>query len=131
MIIRAHHGMCMLFFGGRGYDEAFTLHMAETIEYLKPETPVRIGAGPDELCMKCPNNSEGSCLTGEKALRYDAAVLGLCGIEAGSVMPYGEFSQKVKNKIILPGKRGEVCADCEWDGICRSAEEAMRGALRR
>lgn len=41
--LRAHHGMCLLFFEGKGYSEGFTAHMQTVLDYLKEDTPVSVG----------------------------------------------------------------------------------------
>ena len=40
--LRPHHGMCMAYFVGRGYSDAFSVHMAALLEELEPGSPVRL-----------------------------------------------------------------------------------------
>ena len=37
-IIRAHHGMCVAFFQGKGYSSEFTYHMSKIIEQLEKKS---------------------------------------------------------------------------------------------
>ena len=39
--LRAHHGMCLAFFEGKGYSAGFTAHMARILEYLEQENQRR------------------------------------------------------------------------------------------
>ena len=118
--IRAHHGMCISFFRGEGYSNEFTDHMAKIVSELSADPLVEIISVTDKLCEKCPNNmGSGVCATEDKVTRYDNEVLSICGIKAGDVMPFSEFSSMVREKIILCGKREEICGDCEWSEICK------------
>ena len=40
--IRAHHGMCLAFFEGKGYNSEFTAHMGEMKKLLEKKINVRI-----------------------------------------------------------------------------------------
>ena len=117
--LRAHHGLCIRYFKGKGYSVDFTRHMAGVIAKLGPKTQVSLICAPDDICAGCPNLSCGECSSQSKVTRYDSAVLELCGIDEGASMPYGRFAELVEKNILAPGKRSEVCSDCEWNDICR------------
>ena len=52
--LRAHHGMCLAFFEGKGYSAGFTAHMARILEYLEQENPtVTVVAEADCICGGC------------------------------------------------------------------------------
>lgn len=123
MILRAHHLMCMGFFKGMGYNEAFTRHMAETIKLLGSDPAVTVTASCDTLCSACPNNKVGVCESLEKVRCYDLAVLEACGLRDGDTLPYSELRRLVAERILDAGLRKSVCGDCEWNMIC---EEASR-----
>ena len=120
--IRAHHGMCMLFFRGRGYNAEFTAHMAEVISALREDTPVEVCACEDDICAKCPNREGGVCDSAEKAAAYDRRVLELCGLTEGQTLSYGEFRKLINQNIIIPKERAPVCSDCEWNEVCTEIE---------
>lgn len=119
MTLRAHHGMCLSFFQGEGYSDGFTQHMAMVQQSLMQDRLVRVVDGVDEICRKCPNRHGDRCVTQEKVWRYDRQVLTLCGLEAGSVLPYSEFHRLVEEQILISGKREEICGSCEWDALCK------------
>lgn len=121
--LRAHHGMCAAFFRGKGYSDEFTAHMAIVIRRLESNPPVLLSAQTDVICAKCPNNRGGVCDTAEKVLEYDRQVLSLTGLSEGDVMPYAEFRRAVNERILLPGRREEICGDCQWSSLCRFREE--------
>ncbi len=118
LTLRPHHGMCMAYFVGRGYSEAFSAHMAALLESLTPETPVGLTAGTDAVCAACPHNREGVCETADKVSGYDRAVLALCGLEEGQVLPFGSFTALVQARILAPGRRAALCGDCQWNAVC-------------
>lgn len=118
--LRAHHGMCLAFFEGKGYSSGFTAHMAQVLEFLQGDPLVELAAGRDTICGPCPNLEAGVCQTAEKVARYDAQVLSLCGLKAGDVLPWSDFSRLVKERILTPGLRQGICGDCQWNDLCAS-----------
>lgn len=121
--IRAHHGMCLAFFEGKGYSSTFTAHMAEMKQLLTGNERVCIVAETDDICSACPNNCGGICTAQEKTAGYDRQVLALCGLTAGTVLEWQRFEELVKQKVLDAGKRKDICGDCQWDSICSKREK--------
>lgn len=117
--LRPHHGMCLHYFAGRGYSEEFTAHMAGVKRRLFDDTPVRLLVGADAVCAACPNNLDGSCEKPALVAGFDREVLRLCGLEEEQVLPWGTFRSLVEERILAPGKRREICGECQWSGLCR------------
>lgn len=117
-IIRAHHGMCVAFFQGKGYSSEFTYHMSKIIEQLEKNPTIRISTQTDMICLKCPNNKQGFCETESKVIAYDRQVLKDCGLSEGMVMPYADFKNAVYENILIPNKREEICGNCQWNDLC-------------
>lgn len=116
--IRAHHGMCICFFEGKGYSNEFTKHMARIIHKLKENAIVCISDETDIICEKCPNNKEGICETADKVAEYDKQVLLRCGLKVDDVISFSDFQAKVYENIIYSEKREEICGNCQWSSIC-------------
>lgn len=115
--LRPHHGLCMAYFVGEGYSSGFKKHMAEVLQAVQPETPVRLAAGVDEICSACPHNCGGVCES-PTVDSHDRAVLQACGLKKDQQLPFGEFTSLVQEKIIAKGLREEICGDCQWSRIC-------------
>lgn len=116
--IRPHHGLCTAFFRGEGYSTEFTENMGNIIAFLSEEDPrIILSEGADAICKGCPNLSDGNC-SGEKAARYDEAVLEMCGLSEGTEMNWNDFGRSVREKVISRGKLPEICSDCQWFCIC-------------
>ena len=116
--LRAHHGMCLAFFQGKGYSGEFVTNMAEMKAVLEEKPSVRLRAETDEICAACPNNLGGCCESGEKVIRYDREVLRRCGLREGTVLPYRDFEALVRRRILETGQREEICGGCQWSGLC-------------
>lgn len=116
--LRPHHGLCVRFFEGKGYSDAFTVHMAEVIKKLENNPRVCLEMREDEICSCCPEFGEKGCASLEKVAAYDAAVLRLCGLTEGDCVLFSELEERIGEQIISSHRLGEVCADCEWSGIC-------------
>lgn len=118
--LRAHHGMCLPFFRGAGYSGAFVENMTRMKAILEENPTICLMDCADDICAACPNQLEENCA--EKASRYDREVLSRCGLSAGQQMPYRDFSRRVVETILRPGKREEICGDCQWSSLCRWEE---------
>lgn len=122
MILRAHHGMCLAFFEGKGYSDSFTSHMEQVAAMLQENPGVQIVAKGDMICEKCPNWQEGRCLTQDKVEEYDRQVLLKCGLSGQERTDWKSFFRLVEEKILKPGRRREICGDCQWDELCTKKE---------
>ena len=116
--IRPHHGMCIAFFQGKGYSDEFTAHMSEMIHKLESNPIICITVQTDAICLKCPNNKQGICEAASKVAEYDRQVLEQCGLAEGMILPYSDFKKIVYEHILLPGRREEICGNCQWNEIC-------------
>ena len=117
--IRPHHGMCIAFFQGKGYSNKFTAHMSEMIHKLENNPTICITTHTDANCLKYPNNIQGICEAESKVAEYDRQVLQRCSLRDGTIMSYADFKKTVYENILLPGKREEICGNCQWNEICR------------
>ena len=125
--LRAHHGMCLAFFEGKGYSAGFTAHMARILEYLEQENPtVTVVAEADCICGGCPNLTDGRCRKAALVQGYDRQVLSLCGMEEHSSLPWREFAARVAEYILSQGRRSEICGGCQWSSICKEKEALYR-----
>lgn len=125
--LRAHHGMCLAFFEGKGYSTGFTAHMAQILEYLEQENPtVTVVAEADCICAACPHLANGICENADLVQSYDRQVLSLCGMEEHSPSDWESFSARVAERILSQGKRSEICGGCQWSSICKEKEALYR-----
>lgn len=123
--LRPHHALCALFFTGHGYSPEFTRHMEKVLSGMREGAGARLCSGADELCSACPNLEGGVCNCSEKVDRYDAATLGLLGIKPGEEVSAAEFRARAIENIILAGRFGDVCPDCQWRKICNPLAEKL------
>lgn len=121
--LRPHHGLCLRFFQGKGYSDNFVANMGIIQQTLESNPMIRLAPEMDNICGSCPNNQSGICTAQEKVLRYDAGVLRLCGLEPGQILPYQDFARKITQVILQPGRREEICSDCQWSGLCQWKQE--------
>lgn len=118
--LRAHHGMCLYFFRGKGYSGQFVENMGKMKAVLEENPTIRLMDSPDDICAACPNKVIEPCA--EKASRYDREVLRRCGLSVGDTLSYEDFSKKVVETILRPGVRGTICGDCQWSSLCHWEE---------
>ncbi len=116
--LRAHHGMCLAFFEGKGYSTGFVKHMTQVQQALETNPLVCVVCETDVICEACPNNKDGVCTDAQKVTSYDLGVLNACGLASGEIMPYHTFQALVYDNILTPGKRERICGDCQWNSLC-------------
>ena len=56
---------------------------------------------------------------------YDRKVLEACGVQGETSLPWKEFAELVRQKIILTGRRADICPDCQWKEICEKKEKEL------
>lgn len=117
----------MAYFIGLGYSGDFSAHMARLLAELTPDSSVRLTVGTDAVCGPCPNNRGGLCDKPDRVAGYDRAVLALCGLREGAVLPFDQFTALVQSRIIAPDRRGEICGGCQWDSLCRTVPSRWAG----
>lgn len=122
MQLRAHHGMCLAFFEGKGYSQGFTAHMQTVLDGMRTDPMLELVTEGDVVCTACPNLREGLCVTAELVLSFDRKVLSLCGLKEHQQLPWSEFSRLVSQHILIPGRRENICGCCEWNPICKARE---------
>lgn len=117
--LRPHHGMCLAYFKGEGYSNAFTRHMGEMLHRLEQGAMVRLHCGGDVICTACPHLNRSEC-TSMNALCYDKGVLQVCGLQEGAVLSFGAFTAQVEERILSKGLRQTICGGCQWNELCSS-----------
>lgn len=118
MQLRPHHGLCLLFFQGKGYSPEFVENMTRLKQALEENQPVQLTMAADPICAACPNNQAGRCTTEQKVRRYDREVLRRCDLAAGQVVTMQQLRQRIRSRILEPGCREEICGDCQWTQLC-------------
>ena len=118
--IRAHHGMCFSFFKGMGYSGAFTENMWAMKKKLAENPEVELLCGVDDVCVRCPNNEGGICISGGKAESYDRQVLERCNLSCGMRIGWNDFEKLVRELMSDVVEREKSCANCQWNEFCKS-----------
>lgn len=127
--LRPHHALCVLFFEGKGYSQAFIENMAESL--AKPSQLVQITDGCDTLCQACPHNHDGLCRDEAKVSLFDQRILSMVGEfpQAHQPIPLNELCQSICDSILKRELLAEVCGECEWAALCQ--DKWQRGDFNR
>lgn len=121
--LRAHHGMCLAYFEGKGYSQGFTSHMQDVLDGMQEDPLLELVTQSDVVCQECPNLHQGLCNTPELVLRYDRQVLERCGLSDHQQLRWSEFSRLVSQRILSAHHREEICGSCTWNELCKSRED--------
>lgn len=116
--LRPHHGLCIRFFEGKGYNEEFIKHMTQLISSLEEQTQICITVGCDSVCGRCPNFDGARCNSEDRVLSFDRKVMDFAGISDKQRLTYKELQKKIEDGIFAPNRFEQVCGDCAWGEIC-------------
>ena len=116
--LRPHHGLCTLFFEGKGYSEPFVRHMETVLREASTGARFCLTTEADEICAHCPNRRGNQC-NSPKALDYDRQVLRRIGLSEGDTVTLPDLQHLVEKRILRPGQLEAVCGGCHWAPICR------------
>lgn len=128
IFIRPHHGMCLAYFKGVGYSDAFSVHMKKMLDILEKGATVKLHVDTDAICFACPNNKNGHCESRCLVAKYDRDVLSMCHLTEGEEIDFHSFTAKVQKHILAAGKRSEICAGCKWEYICEHTKSRWEQA---
>lgn len=124
--LRPHHILCTLFFEEKGYNEEFIYNMKTVIKDLKQNPYIKLTKNEDIICRKCPNNENGvGCINNKKVQSYDKKILNILKLNTKESYKYSSIQNLIIKKIIFPGKRKQICKDCEWEHICNKKEKNL------
>lgn len=116
--IRPHHGLCITFFEGKGYNSEFINNMAKIIQTLNANSQVQLVKSVDSICIACPHNINNICTKNEKVNHYDSTIMELCNLKIDQLLLWKEFKDLIFTNIIKKNKLNFVCGDCSWNMIC-------------
>jgi len=115
--LRYHHLLCIYYFKGYGYDEAFVENMKNVKSRLDDEDII-ITSSFDDLCKCCPNMINDKCRWEEKVNRYDNNLKSLISLDSDKLYKYKDIEERL-NPIIKDKNRCHICDDCEWNKYCK------------
>lgn len=118
--LRPHHALCLQYFIGVGYDDAFSRAMARVKRALdaRPDRLVALVTHEDAICEACPERG-GACSSCGKAARYDRETLARLNLCEGAMLPWRALRARAGALLIERGCRAEICGDCRWSDLCQ------------
>jgi hypothetical protein len=130
--LRGHHLICLQFFRGEGYLEAFVDNLTGVIERAT-DAPALLVDIADDVCAACPGLGEdGTCAdpaAGEAEIRrLDQLAFDVLGVRPGSRLSLAEARARLSADAIATGRwRFEACAGCAWEDVCEHGWNALLG----
>ena len=123
MKLRPHHLLCIQKFTGHGYDEVFTKHMTAIVNKLPGGVEITLHKGCDDVCVACPHNQNGKCVSLEKVDKLDQGVLNACNLSFGQTGMWKDFADKANELILTTKEFDSICGDCQWYSLCKDTKE--------
>lgn len=120
LILRGHHLICLVAFQGEGYAETFARNFKnlQKIYLNKPAEKVKVIAGPDMACKKCPHLSRNICISltdgpNDRVISLDKKAFKLLKIKP-AIYKIGELHQHLR-RLTKPSLHS-FCRNCSWYG---------------
>lgn len=118
-LLRGHHLVCLNFFNGEGYDEAFIKNLKNLMDRVKEEE-ITISSGADDVCRSCHYLEKDRCQylkhSDEEIMGMDAKALALLALSHGDKVKWNELKDKISK--IFPEWFSLYCKDCNWRNAC-------------
>jgi hypothetical protein len=118
-LLRGHHLVCLNFFDGEGYDEAFIKNLKNLMDRVEEEE-ITISSGTDDVCRNCPYLEGSRCLysdnSDEEIMGMDTKALLLLSLSHGDKVKWDELKDKISK--IFPEWFSLYCKECDWRNAC-------------
>ncbi|NTW28811.1 MAG: DUF1284 domain-containing protein [Coriobacteriia bacterium] len=121
--LRGHHLICLQFFRGEGYSEAFVANLADVVMRANAE-PALVVQGADDVCAACPGlGPDGTCRDPEagetEVRRLDALALETLGLAEDDRVSLSQARKRLTgNPARIARWRAEACVGCAWESVC-------------
>ena len=120
-LLRGHHLVCLHFFKGQGYDEAFIKNLEKTLHTAENED-VTVSPGADDVCAACPRLKGGRCEYSDNAdeeiSEMDMNALSLLSLSVSDSIRWNKLLEYIPG--IFPEWYSLYCIECEWKGACEN-----------
>ena len=131
--LRGHHLLCALTFTKIGYTRGFEERFHALLGRISGGEPIRIVAGPDDLCAEIVDREGAHC---REARIFERDRLALADLSRLLDRPLGEGERIDAGQLLAPGyrdafARGTVrraCRGCQWKALC---DEVATGGFAR
>ena len=121
--LRGHHLICLHFYDGEGYDEAFIENLEAVVDQIGKEG-VRIAEGADDVCSPCPYLNEGSCTFSSSSdgeiREMDRKAITLLGLRPGDHATWDTLRGTVG--AVFRSWYETYCLACSWRAACEKNE---------
>ncbi|MEN2985161.1 MAG: DUF1284 domain-containing protein [Thermodesulfovibrionaceae bacterium] len=119
--LRGHHLICINFFQGEGYNEAFTKNLEEILRKIERED-INVIEGGDDICKSCPYFKDNKCKYEEEAdeeiKKQDEIALKLLNIQVGDKVSWESIKKSLPD--IFSQWCEKYCYYCDWLKICQN-----------
>lgn len=118
LILRGHHLICLVAFGGQGYSAKFTRNFQklQNIYLHKPAQKVKVITSPDQACRQCPHLVKNKCTSpgdgpDTKIIALDKKALKMLRLKTG-VHTTNNIHQKLRQ--LKKTSLISFCRSCSW-----------------
>ncbi len=116
---RGHHLICINFFHGEGYDEAFIDNLRNILSRVEEEE-ITITVDADDVCSAClwlqGDRCEFDESSDQEMREMDERAIDLLGLSSGDKVHWYTIRKKLPS--IFSHWFSLYCSDCDWKGAC-------------
>lgn len=114
--LRGHHLICLNFFRGEGYSDAFIKNIYSVIT----KENVEVVSGGDDVCSMCPHFIDKKCenpeYKNEQILYQDSEALRLLGYHIGVFVTWKDILTRLPE--IIGEWKVKFCSSCGYIKVC-------------
>lgn len=122
-LLRGHHLICLHFFNGQGYDEAFIENLRHTLSRAEKEMTT-VSSGADNVCTGCLHLKQNTCKYEENAeesiQEMDTKALALLRLSCNDQIGWDTLKNRIPE--IFSQWFSLYCRECNWRGACEKNE---------
>lgn len=122
--LRGHHLVCLRFYDGQGFPEAYRENLRAALLAAQEEGLIVV-EGADDVCLPCPSMKDGRCVHGpgweEEIRAMDRAAMALIGVRPGDVTSWDKLGRAVRG--IFERWQREFCTSCQWRAACEGNDD--------
>ncbi|UCF86789.1 MAG: DUF1284 domain-containing protein [Nitrospiraceae bacterium] len=122
-LLRGHHLICLHFFHGEGYDEAFIENLRHTLNRTQKEI-ITVSSGADNVCANCVHLKQNTCRYEEDAeesiQEMDTKALEFLGLSCNDQIRWDTLKNRIPE--IFSQWFSLYCRECNWRRACEKNE---------
>ncbi len=125
MKLMGHHLICLHYYRGEGYSNAYVEHLWKMVKKAEGGEIIEVIAGADDICKACPYLKGDICAhkegSDQEIRELDRKAFDFLSVHPGSRVLWSDLQKKV---MAAPKNWFDsFCSGCDWFDLCTRIRE--------